>query len=303
MTISSEWPPEDRFDSWGDLGTRFFEPDPLVQSDLFRAVAKRGRKLADGGEAVNPYRIAATEAVRRLLWDVKPESWRSRARLKRLKNLHAGKKAVILCNGPSLKKSNLDLLSGVYCFGLNKIHLLFDETPFRPSCIVAANQLVISQTADVYNATEIPLFLHYYGVSKVASAPNRIFFPVTRYSRKFARDCSISLYAGNTVTFVAMQLAFHMGFSKVALIGCDHYFETKGRPNARVLGGAVDPNHFHPDYFAGMPWELPDLFESEISYQMAYNAFQDAGRQLVNATEGGKLELLPRMSLEAFLRS
>jgi len=103
------------------------------------------------------------------------------------------------------------------------------------------------------------------------------------------------------VTFVAMQLAFHMGFREVALVGCDHNFATKGTANAVVEGGEKDPNHFDPNYFAGVKWQLPDLVQSEIGYMMAGQAFEAAGGRIVNCTEGGKLEIFPRMALAEFL--
>ena len=120
--------------------------------------------------------------------------------------------------------------------------------------------------------------------------------------KQFARDCSISIYQGHTVTFVAMQLAFHMGFKDVALIGCDHNFETKGPPNKIVVSEGKDENHFDPNYFSGgMKWHLPDLFESEVSYTLARDVFQAYGRNIYNATEGGNLEIFQRIHLKEFL--
>src|SRR5690606_11638113 len=147
-------------------------------------------------------------------WDLRPESWLSRRELKRLANRHAGEKAVILCNGPSLNRVSLDRLKTTYTFGLNKINLLFDRTSFRPSCIVCVNELVLEQNASFYRSTDIPLFLDSSGRRFVPRRPNVVY--LHSYGQpKFARDCSISIYQGATVTFVAMQLAYHMGFGEV----------------------------------------------------------------------------------------
>jgi Protein of unknown function DUF115 len=239
--------------------------------------------------------------VRRFAWDVQPESWRSRAKMRAVRNSHMGETAVILCNGPSLNRTNFEMLNGIYTFGLNKIHLLFERTTFRPSCIVAVNRFVIEQTADFYNQTKIPLFLSRNAIGKVKSNPSRAFLHSTVARRQFTRDCSMSLYEGNTVTFVALQLAFHMGFQRVALVGCDHNFAAKGPAHKVVQGGKTDPDHFDPNYFAGVPWQLPDLFESEVGYKLALDAYEASGRSLINATDGGKLELLPRQTLAEFL--
>jgi len=253
--------------------------------------------------ALNPYRHGASTILRRLQWDLKFESWASRAKIKKWKDTHIGEKAVILCNGPSLLKVDFSLLNSTFTFGLNKINLLFEKSDFRPSCIVAVNPFVIDQNADFYNETNIPLFLDKHGLRSVASRNSVSYLHSASYSG-FARDCSWSICQGHTVTYVAMQLAFHMGFKEVALVGCDHNFAVKGPANKTVVSGDKDESHFDPRYFAGgVQWQLPDLLESEVAYTRANNMYQSFGRRLVNATEGGKLDIFERTDLSSFLRS
>jgi len=252
---------------------------------------------------INPYYHAASLFKRRLIWDLNPESWMSRKKLIELRDKYKDRKAVIICNGPSLLKSDLSCLtsSDIFTFGLNKINLLFDKSDFRPSSIVAVNSFVIEQNSSFYNTTNIPLFLNSTGL-KLVKPRNNVIFLHSMGGIHFAQDCSISVSQGATVTFVAMQLAFHMGFREVALIGCDHNFTTKGFANQIVSGEDKDPNHFDPRYFAnGVNWHLPDLPTSEASYNLAYEVYTLSNRKLLNATEGGKLELLPRIKLENFL--
>ncbi|MDJ0688878.1 MAG: DUF115 domain-containing protein [Xenococcaceae cyanobacterium MO_188.B32] len=258
---------------------------------------------------INPYRYSSyqilkslNQIVNRLRWDLNPESWRSRSIITSWKDKYAGHKAVIVCNGPSLLKTDFSLLENVFTFGLNKINLLFDKSNFRPSCIVAVNSFVIEQNADFYNQTNIPLFLSSVGTKLIKSREN-VAFMHSASQAKFAQDCAVSICEGGTVTFVAMQLAFHMGFKEVALIGCDHNFTTKGKAGKTVVSGEQDDNHFDPRYFSGgVKWQLPDLAKSELSYSLARDIYYSYGRKLVNATEGGKLELLPRISLIDFLK-
>jgi len=252
---------------------------------------------------LNHYAVAARLLYRRMLWDVRPQSWVSRARIKTWKGTGQGKKAVILCNGPSLLKSDLSLLDGVFTFGLNKINLLFDRSEFRPSSIVAVNPHVIEQNRDFFNDTDIPLFLDAVATKQVRARSNVIYIPGSS-ERVFAKDCSMSLYASGTVTFVALQLAFYMGFEQVALIGADHSFATSGPSNQLVDAEEKDESHFDPRYFSGnMKWRLPDLFESEVGYVMAQRMYSAYGRNLVNCTEGGELEVLRRMGLADFVGS
>ena len=255
-------------------------------------------------ESVNPYVIAARLVGGRILWDVRPESWRSRRQLRRLKDTHSGRKAVVLCNGPSLLKTDFARLqaSGAFVFGLNKINLLFDRTTLRPDAIVAVNSYVIEQNRDFFDSTDIPLFLDSRATAQVRSRDGVTFLHAANI-RRFARDCSTSVVQGHTVTYVALQLAYHFGFAQVGLVGCDHNFAEKGPANKTVTADATDASHFDPRYFAnGVKWQLPDLLQSEVHYLLAREAFESTGRLLANCTIGGKLEVFQRMELEEFLR-
>lgn len=228
----------------------------------------------------------------------------SRQSLRATRNRYEGQKAVILCNGPSLNRVDFDALlkSGVFTFGMNKINLLFSKSDFRPSCVVAVNEHVIEQNAAFFKETAIPVYLNAKGVSVTGRAKQITYLHMNNRMRYFAGDCSMSVYSGSTVTYVAMQLAYHMGFDRVALVGCDHNFSGQANPNETLVSGQTDPNHFHPDYFAGGNlWQYPDLVASEFSYKMADEYYRQHGRKLYNATEGGKLELLERIDLNSFL--
>lgn len=257
--------------------------------------------ILDQKATINPYRHGLYLILDRLRWDLTPASWISTSKLKSWKNKYTGEKAVIVCNGPSLLKSDLSLLENTFTFGLNKINLLFDKSDFRPSCIVSVNRFVIEQNATFYNETNIPLFLSRRGRKLVSLRKNVAFLHSTN-QLKFARDCSVSLQEGGTVTFIAMQLAFHMGFKEVALIGCDHNFATKGPANKTVTSGKTDKSHFDPNYFAGgVKWQLPDLPRSEFFYSLAREVYEANDRKIVNATEGGNLEIFVRTSLKEFI--
>lgn len=255
--------------------------------------------------SVNPYLFATKLMGQRLVWDLNWKSWVARFRLSRLLDQYIGDKAVILCNGPSLNKVDFSVLeqSGVYTFGLNKINLLFERTTFRPACIVAMNRLVIGQNSKFYNETDIPLFLNSTYRKGIKPRKNIIFLHFTPLPRRFARNCSFSMLQGHTVTYAALQLAYHMGFTKVALVGADHNFSTQGPPNATVRAKATDPDHFHPEYFAGGDqWQLPDYRGIEVYYELARETYSRFGRQVVNCTVGGMLEIFDRQNLNEFLK-
>ena len=78
------------------------------------------------------------------------------------------------------------------------------------------------------------------------------------------------MWEGATVTNFALQIAFHMGFEKVVLIGVDHNFTSKGDANKTFVSEGDNSNHFMPNYFAnGVKWQLTDLCSSDICYIIA----------------------------------
>ncbi len=279
--------------------------DILVLIQLTGSYMDLEDPLVKRRETLNPYLYNGHAIVKRLLWDFNPLSWISRRTLSKWKNKYQGENAIILCNGPSLNKVDFNLISESDCFvfGLNKINLLFDRTDFRPNCIVAVNPFVIEQNKEFYNHTKIPLFLDAVGACKMWISPrsNVCFLHSGGSSHSFAKDCSISVNQGPTVTYVALQLAFHMGFKHVALLGADHNFAVNGAANKTVNGDNRDESHFDPRYFANVEWQLPDLFESEVAYTRANIMYNAHDRKIFNCTVGGKLNVFNRMSLDEFL--
>ena len=49
------------------------------------------------------------------------------------KNKHIGKRVFLIGNGPSLNKTNLDLLANEYTIAMNRIPLLYKNTIWRPT--------------------------------------------------------------------------------------------------------------------------------------------------------------------------
>jgi hypothetical protein len=166
---------------------------------------------------------------------------------------------------------------------------------------VAVNPHVIAQNAAFYASTLLPIFLDSYGLDFVPPRPN-VTFLHSSVEARVVEDVSMSLNQGYTVTCVALQLALHMGFEAVAVIGCDHNFAVKGLANDEVRAEGPDRSHFDPRYFSGgQYWNLPDLSASEYYYSQLAVLYQKLGRGLWNCTEGGALELFARCSLKDFV--
>ena len=238
-------------------------------------------------------------AYRGLQWPAATfHPWRraSRRRLAALKNTHIGERCFIIGNGPSLKQTDLSLLRDEVTFGMNRIYLIFPELGFPTTYYLSVNSLVIEQCSADIQALPIPKFLSWRSRKFMQPTQDTIFLHTTYTGPGFARDAGGRLWEGATVTYVALQLAFHMGFQQAILIGVDHNFSTQGKPNTTVVSKGDDPDHFHAAYFGrGFRWQLPDLDTSEQGYEMAHRAYQQAGRQVLDATIGGKLDIFPKV--------
>jgi hypothetical protein len=229
--------------------------------------------------------------------------WRRESirRLAGLKNIHKGKRAFIIGNGPSLKQTDLSKLKHEFTFGMNRIYVLFPELGFQTTYFCSINDLVIEQfTADIL-ALPMPKFLAWRSNRHFKDLhPSNADLPTFLYTSytgpRFSPDVRGRVWESATVTNVALQLAFHMGFEKVILIGVDHNFTSKGEANKTVISQGDDPNHMSPNYFGkGIKWQLPDLDTSEIGYALARDAYQKAGREVLDATVGGKLTIFPKV--------
>ena len=221
-------------------------------------------------------------------------------RMEPLRNSHAGERCIIIGNGPSLKNTDLKKLKNEFTIGMNRFYMAFPELGFSTSMLLTVNDLVIEQCAQDIRALPIPTFVSWRGKKHILPAENLHYLYTSYVLPGFNPDATGRLWEGATVTYVAMQMAFFLGFKQVILIGVDHSFSTQGKPNTTITSAGDDPNHFHPAYFGkGFRWQLPDLETSEIAYQMAKKAYTDAGREILDATVGGKLTVFPKVDYES----
>lgn len=232
-------------------------------------------------------------------WRFHPTAIQNKKNIESFQGIHTGERCFIVANGPSLTKMNLDLLSDDITFGLNRIYLIFDKLSFRPTYYVAVNELILEQFSDEISQLVMPKFLNwnrrsYYGLPN----SNMIFLKSKMVIHdSFQNDLTYPLVVGASVTFVALQIAYYMGFKKVILIGLDHNYTEKGIPNLTETRTAeYDKSHFHTQYFPkGVKWQLPDLQRSEIDFEIAREIFEKDGREILDATIGGKCNVFNKI--------
>ena len=247
-------------------------------------------------------RIRLCEIPHAVAWNYHPVAAINKENIRKYQGIHTGKRCFIVANGPSLRKTNLDYLEYEISFGMNWIYLNFDESPFRPTYYLAVNELILEQWPDEISQLKMPKFLNwnrrsYYGDPD----PTTTFIKSKMTIRDFFQyDLTRPMVVGATVTFVALQLAYYMGFQTVYLIGLDHNYKEKGIPSkTETRAPDQDESHFHKNYFPkGYKWQLPDLLRSEIEFDITRKAFEADGRDVLDATIGGKCQIFKKVSFE-----
>jgi hypothetical protein len=214
---------------------------------------------------------------------------------------HLGETCLIIGNGPSLRGVPNSFLKRYPSFGSNRIYL-----KYLPTYYVAVNPLVIEQNkADIRMLRSTAKFVR-EGMGVFDPEDTMHMSPIYElHSMRipmFSFNPCAYVYEGFTVTFVAMELAFFMGFKTVLLVGVDHRYIFDGVPNEQNVWQGDDPNHFDENYFKGMQWHNPDLANSEVAYALAKEVFDKNGVQCINLTAGSALDVFEKGSIEQWLK-
>lgn len=206
------------------------------------------------------------------------------------KDKHKGQRALIACNGPSLNDIDFSKLQHEVIFGLNRGYLKKD---MPITYLVAVNDLVVQQFRNEILAQSVKqVFGYNIGINLKFDTD----------VPKFEPDATKPLWQGHTVTYVALQLAYYMGFTDVALIGCDHSYKFDGNNNQKLVSTGDDVNHFDPSYFGeGILWHAPNLPRTEIAYMIAKEYYEKNNRMIVNCSTKTQLNIFEKMKLEDWL--
>ena len=247
-----------------------------------------GINLLEGTQGISD---KLTEARRYLAWKRKYAK-----KLRQFKDLHKGQDCFIIGNGPSLNKTDLAPLADYHTFGLNKIYLMRDRgIDLNLSYLVSVNELVIEQSKQEFEQMTCPTFLSHTAAHGKIDDKAHIHRLHTLNTWSFYEDIAQPICEGFTVTYVAMQIAYYMGFERVFIIGVDHSFKQSGNSNETQVYEGDDQNHFDPNYFKGQKWQLADVYGSECSFHLANYHYKKANRLILDATIGGKLDVFKKI--------
>lgn len=237
------------------------------------------------------------------------------SRLKAIRGRYAGERCVIMGNGPSLNKMDLELFRGESVWCTNRAYLLFDRISWRPKFYTGVDKRVIPDIASELNglSSQLPDTQFFWPFEFCADGvlsdhPRAYWFNERAVDEAmypelvFSAACHRYVVCPRTVTISAIQLASYLGFNPIYLIGCDTSYkipsgtrEENGDRRHLISTSDNDPNHFDPAYFgADSKWHAPHPERMIRHYEGVQRYCVDNGLTVINSTVGGMLEAFPR---------
>jgi len=216
-------------------------------------------------------------------------------------------RAFVVGCGPSLKADQLDRLIPEVSFGVNRIHLIYPETKWRPNYWLFfdfSNSTVPIYKDDIafhsrqgypcYVRSDIVAkFIEYFVGEQMGSGNDEWSINANMQNIKAREQCShidaerfttdrwhlpTICKQGGSVS-AAIQLAVMEGYDPIYLIGCD----------GNLVGNAH--NHFTPDYVDRDALKVPKAILAnktlELAHQIAGRECKERGISIFNATVGG----------------
>lgn len=232
----------------------------------------------------------------------------SREHLEQIRNLHKGQRGFIIANGPSLRTDDLELLRHEITIASNKIHLAFDDTTWRPHYFTVTDELVWNRiTPDIQENYDRIYILDQLDVRRAVVPTTSVRQLSPRYDATeslglpFSSDLRFGAFAGNSVTYFNLQLAWFLGLNPVHLIGLDHkYLEEKSRRG--TIKHKNQRNHFHANYREpGERVKTSRLDKIEHNYSVAQGFARENNWTIINVSRESQTEVFEKRVLEGII--
>jgi hypothetical protein len=235
---------------------------------------------------------------------------RNDERLAALKDVHRGRRAFLIGNGPSLTAADLSLLKDEITFASNKIYLIYDQTDWRPTYLTCCDAVVARNLKERFLGIPTPKIFAFGVAECYQDCMDEITWvnpPTPAGDAEW--DAIKGFRAGHSVVNLDIKLAYWMGITELYVIGLDFSFVVpQTATGEEVFGNKVivsegEVNHFHPDYRpAGEEWTVPKLDEQRQEFVQARRFLEARGAAIYNASRQTKLDVWDRVDLDTVLR-
>jgi len=224
--------------------------------------------------------------------------------LEQLHNVHSGRRAWIVGNGPSVRHEDLNQIGEqgdiVFCF--NRFYMAYPETSLREDYVVSADRLMIEDFGQemIDRSTGLPLFCVDRDEATKLEGQHIRLNKLDVAMPLFSTNASRFVHIGGSSVFVALQLAFHFGIREVLTYGLDYSFSQTPvfDPRYTIPVCFDEGNHFIKGYRSEKPWVPPNWRDISFGFLKSRVAFEANGGRILNATRGGKLEIFDRIDFD-----
>lgn len=155
------------------------------------------------------------------------------ARLEALRDTLSGQDVIVFGNGPSLRGFDPSLIGDRTTIGSNGVYDLFEDWGRTTDYLIIEDVEQAEKRGRAFRNVKGPIKLaalyNAHGIPR-PWGEDLIFFN-SRYAHSedyftgwgphFSRDFAACVWLGNTVTYIGLQLAWHLGAQRVFLVGVD----------------------------------------------------------------------------------
>lgn len=185
---------------------------------------------------------------------------------------------------------------------------MYQHTEWRPEIYTAQDEIIIHDCFEEIRALDAKYkFLIVPDTGKPYNIP-------AVYLRK--RLCEISnsslplfstnvcdvVYEGYSIVYTNIQIAVHLGFKEIYLLGVDHSYSIQRNIDGCIQKNENVQNYFDNAYskktFESGALNIPRTEETTLAFVAAKKFAEANDIKIFNATRGGKLEVFPRIAFE-----
>ena len=211
--------------------------------------------------------------------------------LEKYKDKHIGETLFIVCNGPSLNQTDLNLIVGKPSIAMNRISLIYDKYPkWKPTYFIFCSSNIVNPIWGKDWLDSVAVSIMSAGVESFVDKrcidellknnyqiPNNLNVLSSIKEHKpnqagdlkhhsFSKDPTLWIDKSGSTVNVALQLAFLMNPKKIVLLGADLGWTADN-------GSKKDNNHFDKSYRAHIPDPVKTNFQMRCVHQLAQRAF------------------------------
>jgi hypothetical protein len=219
-----------------------------------------------------------------------------------LRDQHKGQRCFIIGNGPSIRKMNMSLLKNEITIALNGAYLSFPEWGFDATHMMFLDRFQTDIRGE--EISKLKNSVKWLGLDNAHSTrptKDMYFMHVRNFDQEgyfksnnwpmFSTDLPFTCHSGRTVTYCAMQLAFHLGCDPVYLIGVDNtygpYVEKLPKGKFTVTEENIEfvkQAHGIKDYYKiGDILNMPAIDDIETEFRKSREVYESHERTILNA--------------------